>query len=320
MNDPLRAIAELHGVFLRREALAMGCDDTQLRHSVLAGVLKRVRHGCYCFADQWPERPEDQHLVRAKAVLRVTPGPVAFSHTTSLILQGVDVWGADLSRVHVTRLDQGAGRRLRDVTHHVGAVPETELTEVGGLLVTNTARAVLEAASVLNIEKGLVVADSALHKELCTADEVLHRFDEINHWPGSRRLQIVVRMMDGLRESPGETRSAYLFWMYGLPKPVYQWEVHDEHGQLVGTTDFAWVEQKVMGEFDGKVKYGRLLKPGQSPSEVVFAEKQREDRLRELTGFTMRRMVWSDLDHPVVTARRLAAALRIPMRSRLLGA
>ena len=45
----------------------------------------------------------------------MTPGPIAFSHTTSLILQGVDVWDADLSRVHVTRLDEGAARRQRDV-------------------------------------------------------------------------------------------------------------------------------------------------------------------------------------------------------------
>ena len=52
----------------------------------------------------------------------VTPGPIAFSHTTSLILQGVDVWDADLSRIHVTRLDEGAARRQRDVVHHVGSV------------------------------------------------------------------------------------------------------------------------------------------------------------------------------------------------------
>ena len=313
MEDPLRTIAALRGVFLRREALAMGCDDQQLSVAVRAGVLKRVRHGCYCFSDQWPDRPEDQHVILAKAVARVTPGPIAFSHTTSLILQGVATWGVDLSFVHVTRLDRGTGRRQAGVVHHVGEIAEPDLVEVGGLLATHAARAVLEAGSVLDIERGLVVADSAIHKKLCTEDDVLRLFSDINHWPGSRRLQLVVRMIDGQRESPGESRCAYLFWVHGLPKPIYQWEVTDEHGFLAGIVDFGWPEHGVLGEFDGKVKYGRLLKPGQSASDIVFAEKQREDRLREITGFTVRRFVWDDLSRPVITAQRLAAALKVPI-------
>ena len=42
----------------------------------------------------------------------------------------------------------------------------------------------------------------------------------------------------------------------------------------------------MFGEFDGRVKYGRLLKPGQDPGEVVFAEKRREDLIRGVTGGT----------------------------------
>ena len=49
-----------------------------------------------------------------------------------------------------------------------------------------------------------------------------------------------------------------------------------------------------VGEFDGEIKYGRLLKPGQSPGEVVFAEKVREDRIRA-TELGMARWVWDEL-------------------------
>jgi hypothetical protein len=45
--------------------------------------------------------------------------------------------------------------------------------------------------------------------------------------------------------------------------------------------DFLWRDQRLVGEFDGKVKYGRLLKPGQSVSDVVYDEKVREDRIRD---------------------------------------
>ena len=76
-----------------------------------------------------------------------------------------------------------------------------------------------------------------------------------------------------------------------MPMPDLQHEVFDEHGTLLGTTDFAWPRFKVFGEFDGKIKYGALLKPGQSASDVVFAEKSREDAIRRATGGTMVRFV-----------------------------
>jgi hypothetical protein len=34
-----------------------------------------------------------------------------------------------------------------------------------------------------------------------------------------------------------------------------------------------------VGEFDGRVKYGPLPKPGQGIGDVLFDEKQREDAL-----------------------------------------
>ena len=81
-------------------------------------------------------------------------------------------------------------------------------------------------------------------------------------------------------------------------------------GRLVGRTDWAWRRTATgLGEFDGKIKYGRLLGPGQDPGEVVFKEKQREDKLREVTGGWMIRLVWSDLDRPGPTAARIRARL-----------
>lgn len=51
-------------------------------------------------------------------------------------------------------------------------------------------------------------------------------------------------------------------------------------GRLLGQVDFWWEEVATAGEFDGCVKYGRLLRPGQAPGDVVFAEKVREDAIR----------------------------------------
>lgn len=303
-------IAESDGVFLRREALECGYSDKAIAAMLRAGVWRRVRQGAYCFTDVWDRlTAEGQHLVLAQAVLRSTPGPVALSHTTALIAHGIAVWGADLSRVHVTRLDAGAHRVERDVQHHVGRCAETDVTSLGGLPVTTPWRAVIEAATVLTMEAALVSTDSALHQRVCTPDQLRRTFETLNHWPGSQHVHVVLHHMDGRAETPGETRSRYLFWRWGLPRPVLQFEVYDATGQLVAVTDFAWPDHKLFGEFDGKVKYGRFLRPGETPGDAVFREKQREDLVRSLTGFGCGRLVWSDLGTGARTAARFASLL-----------
>lgn len=312
MDEPLRIITEAHGVFLRREALECGYTDKLIRTRVRAGEWRRVRHGAYCFADQWnPLSPEQRHLLLAKAVLRTTPGPIVLSHTTALIAHGVAVWGADLSRVHVTRLDDGAPRLEKDVRHHVGRVDEgEEIVAVGGLPTVTVARAVIEAASILVTESALVSADSSIFRQLCTPDDLHGAFQACHHWPGSQKIHVVLNRIDGRHESPGESRSDYLFWRQGLPQPVPQWKVYDYNGILVARLDFAWPELGVWGEFDGKVKYAKLLREGQKPEDAVLEEKQREDLVRALTGWMCGRIVNADLRSPERTAERFRLLFR----------
>lgn len=309
MEDPLRVIAEADGVFLRREALECGYNDKLIARRVRAGLWHRVRQGAYCFADVWVNSsPEQRHLILARAVLRTTPGPVVLSHTTALLAHGIATWGVDLTRVHVTRLDTGAGRCERDVEHHVGLLLEGDVVTVDGLAVVVPARAVIEASTVLTLEAALVSADSALCRATCSPDELRHMFERMNHWPGSQRIHVVLHHMDGRSESPGETRARYLFWRRGLPMPELQFRVYDG-STLVAVTDFVWHDRKTFGEFDGRVKYGRLLRDGEDAGDAVFREKRREDLVRSITGYGCGRLTWIDLDQPTRTAARFARAL-----------
>ena len=79
-----------------------------------------------------------------------------------------------------------------------------------------------------------------------------------------------------------------------MPAPDPQQDIFDEHGQFVARVDFCWKEQRTIGEFDGKIKYGKLRKPGQSLEDAIFAEKLREDSLRDL-GWQIVRWLWADL-------------------------
>jgi hypothetical protein len=75
--------------------------------------------------------------------------------------------------------------------------------------------------------------------------------------------------------------------------PQLQYHVVD-HGQLIGIADFSWDDHRHLGEFDGKIKYQKLLRPDETASDCVFREKRREDAMRaDLRGMT--RFTWSDV-------------------------
>ena len=73
-------------------------------------------------------------------------------------------------------------------------------------------------------------------------------------------------------------------------------------------------EFRTLGEFDGKEKYGRYLKPGQTVADAVFAEKRRGDALRDL-GWQIVRWIWADLYHPQELRRRLERAFERGLRA-----
>lgn len=308
--DPLRSIVDELHFFTRQHAIAAGYDDRTIAREVRARRWVRFRRGYYTFADIWASStPEGQHLIRARAVLDSLGDAAVLSHVSACLVAGVDAWGLPLERVHVTRLDGGAGRIEADVVHHEGFVGNDEVVDVGGVRILRPARCVLEAASRGTAEHGLVLLNSALHKGLCTIEELGDQFDVMAYWPHMRHLHVPIRMCTSKAESVGESRGLWLFWQQHLPAPVLQHEVFDTRGILIGRTDWAWPKFRGLGEFDGKVKYGRLLKPGQDPGEAVFDEKRREDQLREATNSWMIRLVWSDFDIPSRTAARIRTRL-----------
>ena len=308
--DPLRLRCETDGFFTRAMARDCGYSDRAIDRMHGSGKWLRFRHGYYTFPDLWASLDEPgRHLVRCRAVLHALGRAVTLSHVSSLVVQGIVPWGADLDRVHVTRLDGGAGRVEGDIVHHEAASDLGDLRTRQGLLVTSADRAAIEAGTHCTGEQAFTTFNQVLHARLCTPDELAHRFELMQHWPNTQRLHVPIRMADGRSESVGESRGMWLFRTHRLPAPVSQFEVRDAAGVLRGTSDWGWPGQGLLGEFDGRVKYGRLLRPGQDPGEVVFAEKRREDLLREITGYRMVRLVWEDYRRPRSTAARVERML-----------
>lgn len=307
--DRLRVLAVTQGYFTRGDALAEGHDDRTIRRAIRAKLWHRIRQGVYTFTDLWLAADEsERHLITARSVMGRHGDRVALSHVSAAIAHGLAHYGQDLSTVHVTRLDGGAGRQEAGIWHHEGLLLDDDLVELDGMLVVKPERAALEAAFLVPQGPGLVTLDSAARK-LGGPDLLLATFELMQSWPGARRVQVVVRLAHGGAESVGESLSRHLMFAHHLPMPQLQFEVYDERGSLIGTCDFAWEDHRLLGEFDGKVKYGRLLKPGEDPGEAVFREKVREDKLREAIDFAMIRFIWADLFRAPATAARLRRML-----------
>lgn len=298
--------------FLRTEQLlARGYDKGELAQMVRRGALVHLRHGTYAFAGDGdePKSTEAEHgrLARA-ASRRLLPGTVV-SHGSAAVLHGLPVWPTAITRVHATRSRVGGAKRRSDVEVHGAALPPRQVILLSGVPVTSLARTVADLGRTLPFAQAVAAGDRAvaLGLDFGDLDEVL---ESMAQWPGVRQARRLAGFLDGRSESVGESVSRVRLWEQGLPIPVLQREIYDRHGTLIARVDFAWELQRTVGEFDGKVKYGALLKPGQRPEEVLFLEKQREDALRD-EGWQMARWVWSDLDrHGVLRDRVLRAFAR----------
>lgn len=298
--------------FLRRQALEAGVTDDALLRARRAGRLVRPRQGLYVDAGWWEGAPPvERHRETARALAPLYGGPFAFSHVTAAILHGLPVWDIDLSLTHLTHLAPSSGRRMADVAHHRADPGRVPVAVVDGLPVTSAARTIIDIVRTAGVERAMVVADAALRAGLATPHELAVQCRVQERDPHTLLARKVVAMADGRSGSPGETRARLMFQRAGIPRPVLQFEVRDRRGLLLGFTDFAWPELGVIIEFDGRTKYEAFLRPGESVADAVLREKEREDAIREATGWIVIRLTWADLRRPELVAQRFWRAVRI---------
>ncbi len=297
-------------IWLRADALAEGHHDRSIAAKVRSGEWHRLRRGAYTSGAAWRELDEvGRHGLLARAVVRQSRTTVVVSHLSALPEYDAPIWNLPLDVVHLTRTDQRAGRKEAGVRQHAGVLVEGDTLAPFGLEVTSPTRAGLEVTTVAGVEESLVVLDNLVHRGLTSEQQLRDRYASMVHWPNTLHTDLVLRLLDGRSESVGESRSRYLCWRQHLPTPVPQYEIRDSNGRVIARVDLAWPELGVFLEFDGKVKYTRLLKPGEDVSQVVLAEKRREERIYELTGWRCIRLIWADLEHPEQTAARIQAML-----------
>ncbi|MGY1680227.1 type IV toxin-antitoxin system AbiEi family antitoxin domain-containing protein [Geodermatophilus sp. SYSU D01176] len=257
---------------LRRvDALSTGYDDAELARMVRRGELRRLQRGTYVHSPA--ELPTDAAARHRLTVLATVAGlrtPSAVCHLSAAVLHGLPVWGVPLDRVHVLRTPAASGTGSSRLRQHVSRVPDEHLTMVDGLVTTSVTRTVVDVARSAPSESAVVIADRALRTGGTTREDLVDCIAFMGRVPGIRAAARVVDFADPLSESVGEGRSRVLIHRLGLATPDLQVRVRRSDGSVMARCDFGWEEHRTLGEFDGRVKYGRLLQPGEEPGDVVF--------------------------------------------------
>lgn len=316
-------------IIRRSEVLARGFHDQDIQRELRAGNIMRLAHGAYSA----PPSVGDKHMQarelyvrRVLAVAHRMPHAIV-SHESAAALYGLPL-GKDLQeRVHLTRVGLGGSRRGKDFQLHCSRLePEDHhvMHYRGGnypavtVRVTAPARTVLDTCRSGRYASCLALTDAALQNKLVTPPDLERAMEQFVGRMGAARARRVLRASDGRSESPGETRMRFYFAQLGLPPLELQVDVYDSRGVHLGRTDGGYVEDAVLFEFDGDAKYTRLRRPGESLTDVILREKQREHLLIE-AGYIVIRFVWKDFyDLDSVRSRVLDAIAR-GRRSRAAG-
>lgn len=310
MNEELAArAAGQSGVFLTADAHDAGYDARDIARAIGRRHWRRLRRGAYVATDQWQEaHPERRHLLLARAIQMQAGGAVALTHITGALALGVETLRPDLDTVHVTHLDDRSGRIESGVNRHEGPLERSACVAADGLLIGPPTVVVAGAMLLADHDRAVVLGDSALRQELTDPRSLWACANGWSNVPRSRALRWTIPRLDGRAASAGESLTRVRLRRWGMPTPELQYEIRD--GAFLAYADFAWPERGVVGEFDGRRKYQRDLRPHEDPGEVVFREKLREDRLRSL-GWTVVRVTWPELFAFDAAADRFARALGV---------
>ena len=293
------------GLVLAHQAVAVGMTREEIRRLVHTGTWTRIRRSAYVETALWAAAdPNARHRLLARATILLGDCSAVVCDRSAVAWHNLDTLTPPPSAVHLRVPTASGGRSSRLVTRHLGELPPHLRQDYGGVAVVVPTVAAVEMARNAPFGEAVVVCDSVLRTGT-TSQQMKDALPAVAFCTGAAAAARAVGFADGRSGSAGESLSRVVLHELGLDPEDLQTAIRDDRG-LVGITDFSWLSHRTVGEFDGRVKYGRDG-PTDASRDVLWREKQREDRLRA-GGLEMVRWTWGDLGHPEQIARRILAA------------
>lgn len=306
---------------LKRE----GIDSRALQRQVASKQLVRIRRGVCVDTATWNAADvRGHHVLRMRAVEATRNTPVVFSHLSAAALWGLPVLGQWPAQVHLSSAGRPGLHSKNGVICHREDVPDDQVTQLDGMFVTSLERTLLDVARTTSFASSVAMLDHGTQQRIqlpsganvpgIDKHALLESVAALGPVAGIRRARLAVDFCDNRSGSVGESLSRVDIHLCGFPPPELQVAFPRGDGGK-DIVDFRWEQRqesrtlRLLGEFDGKVKYTRdEYTHGLPIEEVMWQEKLREDRLRASSGHHMVRWTWD------------MALRREPLRQLLLNA
>jgi len=236
--------------FVGSEAQNLGVSPAKLRTLVSSRHVRRVLRGVYVDA-----RTPDSRALRACALQLIRPPGAIFYGATVAFLLGVDAFPPRerfnfLPQCVVPHHSGRCTRRL--VRCREGYLPDEDLIELDGLVVTIPLRTTVDLLRSLWRPHALAAADAMAHSGHVTREEVLAYIAPMRRYPGIIQARALARLIDDKAESPGESWQRLRLIDAGFPIPKSQFTAFDNAGFPVARLDHAYPEKRVGMEYDGR--------------------------------------------------------------------
>ncbi len=286
-----------HGVVSWRQLERRRISRWQIRWRVRLGQWVRELPGVWRM--RWAEPTWMQRVWSA----HLWAGPLAtFSHRTAAALWQLD--GVKLDRIEMS----GPIQRHRVewlLIHRTAPIPKQMQRIRNGLPLTSPARTLVDLAAVCGENELERAMEHAFRRRIASVDEVHHALRRMPT-QGKAGTGRVLRLLEqGLfsteTHSELERQALRMFRRFGLPEPIFQYEVVADD-LVLGFVDFAWPKAKVIVEAEGfQFHSGR---------EVWESDINRYNAMA-IRGWTVLRLTQADLRDPTnAFAKELGRAVR----------
>ena len=246
------------GVFTAAQARAVGHTDSQLQVLRRRKILVSVRRGVYAWSAVYVSAdPQTQHRIACAAV-RLTPGGAGGAEPSE---RRRHPWTGDARRrpvdvVHVTRGDTSGARQEAGVHHHVAEIPDEHVARSVRMLSTSppslgprsTSPAAPIGTSALSPPSTLPCG-WAFRCPSCAQSSIAAAAGRARASSST-----ALDFADGRAANPGESWSRVVLASAGSRTRRPAGGGLRRRRASIGYVDFGW--KGVVGEFDGRYKYG----------------------------------------------------------------
>lgn len=265
-----------------------GIPPGRLRTLIKSGDLVQLRRGSYATrsAVNWAkDNPRRTHVLHVYAAMDNVGADSVASHQSAAVMHDIDLL-KDPGQIVSLTVPPGHRRvpRAGRVILHIAALSRVQLDRMYRVPVTSPARTVADLARTLPFMEAVVVADSALHKDLIGKEQALFVLESCAAWPGASRARRVIEFANGGAESALESCGRVILAERGVEAPEVQHSIEGPGYRY--SVDLYYAKYKTIVEFDGMVKY---------ETKKDLRDQFKRDRILRDAGYQVIHVTWEEV-------------------------